>query len=212
MNSFQNYIDNLIVQFKQPLLGADVQFEMAHVKRDKTNYKDLPKSNYRESAVLIFIYPENNKPTFVLIQRPSYNGYHSAQIALPGGKTEPHDIDLEATAIREFKEETGCVTTPVIIGKCTPLYIPVSNFIVHPFVGYLLEKPTFNHDTREVEQLIYCSIETLLNPSIIKETVVNPAPNLQLKTPYFDIENKIVWGATAMILNEFKEMVKLSIR
>lgn len=212
MNSFQQFISKLQQEFMTPLPGETVQFEMAHVKRESVNWKTLDSNQYRVSAVLLCIFPnENNVPHFLLLERPTYDGHHSGQIALPGGKAELYDVNEEATAMREFKEETGCEESPIIIGKCTPLFIPVSKFIVHPYVGYLNTKPTFNYDTHEVEQLLPCSIETLLNPNIVKKTTVNPMPNVAFKTPYFDIENKIVWGATAMILNEFKAVVNSAI-
>jgi 8-oxo-dGTP pyrophosphatase MutT (NUDIX family) len=206
---FSLFIHNLTKQLSMPLPGEAVQFEMAHVKRETVNWKELHSTEYKVSAVLLVIFPnEKNEPSFLLIKRPTYEGHHSGQMALPGGKAEFYDANEEATAMREFKEETGCTETPIIIGKCTPIFIPVSKFIVHPFVGYMHKKPTFNYDVREVEQLIECPMSTLLNPTIVKETMVNPLPNITFKTPYFDIENNIVWGATAMILNEFKTIAQ----
>ena len=200
------FISQLTEQLKKPLPGEEVQFEMAHLKRERL--VDTSHQSYKESAVLIFLYPNNvNAYEFVLIERPTYDGHHSAQMALPGGKKEAADIDLKATALREFKEETGCVETPVIIGSLTALSIPVSQYIVYPFIAYLTIKPTFFPDEKEVKQLITVPLNELLNPSIIKETIVKPTEFLSLKTPYFDIQQKIVWGATAMILNEFKAIL-----
>ena len=205
MDSFLLFVEQLSNQLQKTLPGEAVQFEMAHAERERIFYENLQEEDYKVSAVLIFIYPNNqNNPSFLLIERPTYDGHHSAQIALPGGKAELFDFDIKATALREFGEETGCVETPIVIGKLTPVYIPVSKFVVHPFVAYLNHKPNFNPDTREVAQLIECPISTLVNKGIVKETIVTPIKNVSFKTPYFDIENKIVWGATAMILNEFK--------
>ncbi len=202
---FSSFIDQLKIQLTLALPGEEVQFEMAHVNREKKSLKKENLNHFKISAVLLFIYPdENNAPSFILIQRPAYDGFHSSQIGLPGGKLEPIDNDIASAALREFKEEIGCEEVPNLIGECSEIFIPVSNFIVHPFVGYLDYKPIFKPDEREVAEIIECKIETLLNPEIIKETIVKPHPTLSFKTPYFEIENKVVWGATAMILNEFK--------
>ena len=202
---FQLFIDNLKTNLQKPLPGEEAQFEMAHVKREKLADLFAEYKNYRASAVLILLYPnEQNQTSVLLIERMAYNGHHSGQIAFPGGKVEPGDIDLQATALREFFEETGSDAIPTVIGKLTPVYIPVSKFMVQPFVSYVEEKPNFTASAYEVNELIEWEIDHLLNPDIIKETTLEPTPGLKLKTPYFDVKGKVLWGATAMMLNELK--------
>ena len=206
---FEEFISNLKTNLQKPLPGEEVQFEMAHVKREKLADLFADYKNYRPSAVLILLYPnEQQQISVLLIERMTYDGHHSGQIALPGGKAESADIDLEATALREFFEETGSDTTPTVIGKLTPVYIPVSKFMVQPFVAYVTQKPNFSASAYEVNALIEWEINQLLNPEIIKETTIEPAPGLKLKTPYFDVQGKVLWGATAMMLNELKWMLK----
>lgn len=206
---FGEFITNLKIKLQQPLPGMDAQFEMAHVKREKI-FENTPDARvYRPSAVLIVTYPnELNEPIVLLIERVTYDGVHSGQIALPGGKADPEDIDLKATALREFFEETGSDATPEIIGALTPVYIPVSKFVVHPFVGYLTARPHFTKSEREVQELIEWPLAELVLPETVKQTVVEPMPGFKLTTPYFDIKEKVLWGATAMIMNELKWVLK----
>ncbi len=206
---FQLFIDNLKTNLQKPLPGVEAQFEMAHVKREKVLTNSYESQNYRPSAVLILLFPNEQKQTSVLlIERMTYNGHHSGQIAFPGGKVEPNDIDLQATALREFFEETGSDATPTVIGKLTPVYIPVSKFMVQPFVSYVEQKPNFSASAYEVNELIEWEINHLLNPDIVKETTIEPTPGYKLKTPYFDVQGKVLWGATAMMLNELKWVLK----
>lgn len=202
---FDNFIKTLRTNLLKPLPGNTVQFEMAHVNRERieNTYSNL--IDYRQSAVLILLYPNNQNTTCVLlIERSTYNGHHSGQIALPGGKAELNDKDLEETALREFFEETGSESKPKVIGKLTPVYIPVSKFMVQPFVAYINHPPNFSPNTFEVNELIEWEIQDLLNPANVKETIIEPQAGIKIKTPYFDVNGKVLWGATAMMLNELK--------
>jgi 8-oxo-dGTP pyrophosphatase MutT (NUDIX family) len=205
---FEEFITNLKTNLQKPLPGEAVQFEMAHVKREKLADLLADYKNYRPSAVLILLYPNEQQHTSILlIERMTYDGHHSGQIALPGGKAEPADVDLQATALREFFEETGSDITPTFIGKLTPVYIPVSKFMVQPFVAYVDQKPNFTASVYEVSELIEWEMNELLNPEVVKQTIIEPTPGFKLKTPYFDIQGKVLWGATAMMLNELKKII-----
>ncbi len=206
---FEEFIANLKLKLQQPLPGQHAQFEMAPAKRERINPQSIEYSAYRPSAVLILLYPnEHGETILLLIERMTYEGHHSGQIALPGGKSELTDADLEATALREFFEETGSNQTPQIIGKLTPVFIPVSKFSVQPFVAYLPQRPKFEINKREVEQLIEWPFTNFISAETIKQTTIEPTPGLKLITPYFDVQEKILWGATAMIMNELKWVLK----
>lgn len=206
---FNQIIIDLKIKLQQPLPGMQAQFEMAHVNRERVRFKQAEASEYKPSAVLVLLYPnEENDTVLLLIERPIYEGYHSGQIALPGGKAEPHETDLIETAMREFFEETGCNQTPEVIGKLSPIFIPVSKFMVQPYVAYLEQKPLFAHNENEVSQLLEWKIQDLLNPATIKETTIEVREGVKFKTPYFDVQHKILWGATAMMLNELKWVLK----
>jgi 8-oxo-dGTP pyrophosphatase MutT (NUDIX family) len=166
-------------------------------------------SQPRNSAVMMLFYPKEGKTHFVLIQRNSYPGVHSAQISFPGGKQEPEDIDLAHTALRETYEEIGVMTREIeIIMPFTQLYIPPSNFLVYPFLAIAQKQPQFIPNPAEVEKIIEVPLASLLDDAIIVNTAVNASYRNNITVPAFKIDNHIVWGATAMILSELKETIK----
>tara|TARA_Y100001937_G_scaffold48826_1_gene68031 strand:+ start:63354 stop:64205 length:852 start_codon:yes stop_codon:yes gene_type:complete len=141
---------------------------------------------------------------FPLILRPGNQGPHSGQIALPGGKREP-DESLTETAIRETEEEIGLDGREIqVLGKLTPLYIPVSGFAVHPFVGWFSGKPDFKRDPLEVDEILFYDLQRLSSPEF--RTVYDFRYNGQeFQSPGFRLSERIIWGATAMILMELTE-------
>lgn len=146
---------------------------------------------------------------FPLIQRPDYGGVHGGQIGLPGGKEEPQDQDRIATAIRETGEEIGVDPTQIeILGIMTELYVQASNYNVLPVVGYFPHIPEYVPDPQEVSDVIECGLDELLNEDIMKEKELIIRKNLKIQAPYFEIDGRTVWGATAMMLSEFKTILK----
>ena len=145
----------------------------------------------------------------ILIQRPQYDGTHGGQVSFPGGKVDKVDDNLEATARRESFEEINLpFSAGELIGELSAVYIPVSNFMVQPFVFYIEELPELIPDEREVEDILHFDIELLRDDSILKKTDMTISKGfVQKNVPYFSIENKIVWGATSMILAEMKEVL-----
>lgn len=206
---FSLFIEELRNKLQLDLPGEEAQYKMAHVRRERFSQHLTDIENYRASAVLVLLYPNHNNETVILlIERPEYDGYHSGQIAFPGGKAEPDDTDLSHTALREFFEETGSSHHPNLIGKLTPVYIPVSKFMVQPYIAFLESKPDFSPDTKEVQQLIELRVDDLLNPITIKETEVSASSGVKFRTPYFDVNGKVLWGATAMMLSELKQILE----
>jgi 8-oxo-dGTP pyrophosphatase MutT (NUDIX family) len=142
------------------------------------------------------------------MQRPDYNGVHSGQISFPGGKKEPEDNDLIQTALRETYEETGVDPAKTeIIGRLTPLFIPVSNIIVNPVVGWTNERPILNHKSEEVLFLIEADLKIFLDPSVVKTKPVKISGEM-LEVKYYDYEENTIWGATAMILHELLVIIR----
>lgn len=195
-------------RIQEPLPGIDVQYQMAPFTREKIDIsKDTPKDAI-SSAVLLLIYKQNDSLFIPLTKRQEYPGKHSGQISFPGGKFEPEDIVTSFTAQRETKEELGFNYDIDIIGSLTPLYIPVSSFIVEPFIGLIEEdNPRFNPDSREVAEMIPLNLESLRNNEVQVLSKIIEVRDYKIKAPYFDIKGEVVWGATAMILNEFKALI-----
>ena len=146
---------------------------------------------------------------FVLIKRNRYEGIHSGQISLPGGKFQTLDSTDWNTAIREASEEVGLTKDMVVkIREITKVYIPPSNFIVSPFLSYSNEKPFFKPQKDEVDQIIETSLKTLLNPNSLIKRKISTSYIKDVLVPGYFLEGVFVWGATAMILSEFRELFK----
>lgn len=200
----ESFVNKLKIALTEPLPGASVQFRLAPESRPNVYTSE----NKIDAGVLLLLYPDEKKEmNLVFMKRPSYDGYHSGQISFPGGKFEETDNSFEHTALRETYEEIGVIPDSIkVLGHLSNLYIPVSNFLVYPFVGYVNCKPIFKLDKHEVEYVIEANIQTLTLKKI--ETTTLYHNNKGFKVPYFNIQNEIVWGATAMILNEFVEVLK----
>ena len=162
-----------------------------------------------KAAVMMLFYPKNNSTHLVLIVRNSYEGVHSAQIAFPGGKCEFEDENFACTALRETHEEIGIRPDKIeILKPFTELYIPPSNFMVHPFLGICKEEPVFIPQPSEVAHIIELPLTTFLNAAIVVDEKLSTSYADNISVPAFKIEEYIVWGATAMMLNELKEVLK----
>ena len=163
-------------------------------------------SEFKESAILILLYPKSGRWNTVFMKRNQYDGPHSGQISFPGGKKDIQDRTLLQTALRETYEETGFdASYAVIAGELSPLQIPISGFMVHPFIAVIDHEPSFNPDKNEVDYLIEVSLSELVTASAVKKQNML-IRNTELQVPYFDVRHEIIWGATAMILSEFLQL------
>lgn len=169
---------------------------------------DVP-TTAKKAAVLLLLYPgvSDGEQQLVLIKRIDQNraDHHRGQISLPGGRYEPLDEDLSFTALREANEEVGVHQHNVeLIGSLTNLYVPVSNYLIHPYLGVTTEKPIFKAQPSEVSEIIETPLHLLQDPAVRKiGEILTPSQYVLKDVPYFDIFGHVVWGATAMILNEF---------
>lgn len=203
-------ITKLAAQFQSPLFqlpGISSQKTMA--PNGRMEYAQQYAGEYQESAVMILLYPDkNNEAHTVFFERKTSNSVHSGQISLPGGRYEESDKNLMQTAIRETKEEIGVeVEAAKIIGRMTVLEVPVSGFKITPVIAYTEKVPTFIAEQAEVERIIPISIDDLL-ASNIQHASFPTIHNMKVKAPYYAIGNDQLWGATSMIIAEFKELMK----
>ena len=158
----------------------------------------------KESAVLLLIYDDGGEWKFPLIQRPTYEGAHSGQVSLPGGKYEETDTDLIDTAKRETFEEIGVKPEIInVLGELSELYVPPSNFNIKPVVGMACDKLDLVIDQREVEEVYHVTVGDLLDKNLRVQRDIKVGANVRINVPCFDFGQTIVWGATAMILSEF---------
>ncbi|MEY3075519.1 MAG: hypothetical protein RJB25_1161 [Bacteroidota bacterium] len=200
--------DWLLSCFEKELPGEDAhapykryrqQFEKSHAEKLR-----------RPAAVAIHLYLKNAAWHFILIERSTYNGQHSGQMAFPGGKPDPTDPHLEYTARRESREEIGIpIDQGQHIGTLSNVWIPVSGFEVSPFVFLHDEAPLLQPDPREVQHIEEVALKDLLNDSSLTlKDIEIPGGQVLEAHPCFLLNNKIVWGATALMLNEVRMLLK----
>ncbi|MDT0295678.1 NUDIX hydrolase [Mesonia ostreae] len=196
---------------KIDLFGEKAHMEMSPNFRTKELRElDVVKKNPRKAAVLALFYPnKNNETHIVLILRKTYKGVHSAQIGFPGGKIELTDKDLKDTAIRETYEEVGVRPENInILKTLTKIYIPPSNFWVHPFIGITNHTPNFVRQETEVERILEVKLEDFLNDSSLVQKRLSTSYATDVDVPAFLLNGHVVWGATAMMLSEVKMVLK----
>ncbi len=171
-------------------------------------------ANARLSAVMCLIYPAGNNWQVLLMRRREDGHAHSGQVSFPGGKHEPEDETLLMTALRETQEEVGIDPVHIdVLGPLSPLYIPVSNFHVFPFVGFARTRPTVSLSVDEVSYIIEAPLAWLTDDNNkITTNVTSPAvPGLIRNVKAYQLaDGGIVWGATAMMLSEFEILLKES--
>ncbi|MEG1230190.1 MAG: CoA pyrophosphatase [Flavobacterium sp.] len=208
---FQDFL-----KFVPNLIPIELPAELAHMKMapkerlEALKNSNLEAKNPRIAAVMMLLYPKKDKTHLVLIVRNAYNGVHSSQIAFPGGKYENTDLDFRETALRETHEEIGVSPDKIeVIKDFTPMYIPPSNFLVHPFLGISNEELSFYPDIREVAAIIELPLSVFLSDEIIIEATLSTSYANDVLVPAFNIQNHIVWGATAMILSELRDVLKI---
>jgi 8-oxo-dGTP pyrophosphatase MutT (NUDIX family) len=149
------------------------------------------------------IYPRNGVPHVVFTRRTETLARHQGQISLPGGSRDPDDPTLEATALRETEEEIGIPTRDVEVwGRVADVYIPVSDFLIAPYVGALSYEPIFEINTAEVAHVIEVPVHVLRDPSIFREEDRELSGNIR-RIQVYEYGPYEIWGATARVIELF---------
>ena len=194
-------------------LKGDLPGQSAHLKMASRLRLDEIKLSYDtsravHSSVLILLYPKKEIPHTVFILRQTYDGVHSGQVSFPGGRAEKGDSTPIDTALREASEEVNIDPAAVeVLGTLSEMYIPPSNYLVLPVVGFTAQPPDFVPETVEVAEIIESDLGFLFDQSRQKKTVLT-IRGTEIEAPYYDVQGKIVWGATAMILSELRHVIK----
>ena len=199
----------------RPLPGLDAQLKMAPSPRIGWDPLKFPEGA-RNGAALLLVYPTFAEATvgrphddtllLALTVRGSGLRNHTGQVSLPGGGVDEGET-FEQAAVREANEEIGIDPATVeLLGRLTPLHIPVSGFLLHPIVGFTSMRPAFQRAEWEVARIIEAPVSALSDPAVMKREIRTrtvKGQSIDVEVPYFDIDGERVWGATAMVLAEF---------
>ena len=207
---------NIFLKSVPKIENLELPGEVSQIKMSPPYRLELMEQNRvlmktaKQAAVLALFYPnKHNETHLILILRKTYKGVHSAQVGFPGGKLEEDDTDLQMAALRETYEEVGVpMDTINVLKRMTPMYIPPSNFTVHPFFGMTHSIPNFIKQDDEVEDLIEVSLSHFLDESTVIQTSVPTSYEVNVEVPAFKLNDHVVWGATAMMLSEIKDLIK----
>ncbi|ANW96360.1 hypothetical protein AXE80_08750 [Wenyingzhuangia fucanilytica] len=204
-----NYLCNNLDQLvKMSLPGIDAHKNLSPLQRPLFTKYNIP-NTAKKAGVLVLLYPNQDQETTILLtKRAQYKGTHSNQISFPGGKKNPEDMDLETTAIRETFEEVGLPQIDIEVHKkLSPIYIPPSNFEVDAYLATIPYTPVFTKNY-EVEEIIHLPTEALLDPNNLTTFKTSTSYANNIDVPCFMFKEHCIWGATAMILSEVKEVLK----
>ena len=207
-NAFLNSISK-IENIELP--AQDSQFKMAPpFRHELINSSSKQMKTAKRAGVLAMFYPDIDLQTkLILIHRKTYKGVHSAQIGFPGGKIESEDSSLEETAIRETFEEVGVEKHKIeVLKQLTEIYIPPSNYFVQPYFGICKSTPNFLKQDEEVEDILEVALHHFLDEESVTNSIVDTSYNLKVDVPAFKLNGYVVWGATAMMLSEIKDLLK----
>lgn len=208
--NFETFIKSISKIKNLNLPGETSQFKLSPpFRKDLVEENKAKMKHAKQAGVMALFYPKNSETYLILILRKTYKGVHSAQVGFPGGRFEDSDTNIQETALRETFEEVGVpIDTVKVLKPMTPLYIPPSNFTVAPFLGITEATPDFIKQDDEVEDIIEVKLTDLLDDTNVSNVSVMTSYKLELEVPAFILNGHVVWGATAMMLSELKDLLK----
>ena len=205
----EKFVYDLKESLSGELPGLSSQLKMVPEARRREIEGRRSAGDAQKAAVLICLYPDGDgEIKLVLIRRNEYDGVHSGQISFPGGRYEEGDNNLMHTALREAHEETNIRMDEVeVLGNISPVYIPPSNFYVEVVVAWAKQKPKLKPDPSEVAEILNIPLKAFLDPGNIKQKDIPHRQFNIIDVPCFYIQGHIIWGATAMMLAEFADII-----
>ncbi|MBI3217938.1 MAG: CoA pyrophosphatase [Bacteroidetes bacterium] len=201
-------LDRLHQRLQQPLPGAEAHEPLRATPTGLIKPKFDHSLPPKPGSVMILLYPDGEQIKFPLTKRHEYLGAHSGQVSLPGGKAEPGETAIE-TALRETEEEIGVRSDQIkVIGQLSQFFVMPSNFMVVPVIGFVQTRPLYQAQESEVVRIIEGNLTDLIQPNAIRTKEILAAKVYPMLAPHFEIEGEVVWGATAMMLNELRVIVQ----
>lgn len=159
----------------------------------------------REAAVLVPVYRDaDGELRIVLVVRADDGGLHGGQLGLPGGKPEPGDADLRATALREAEEEVGLAREAVeVVAELSPLETQRTGWRVHPFLARIASDTTWRLQEAEIVGILTPAARALADPEGRERL---PFTSIRFPEPFYvdgiDVEGHVLWGMTLRLLDE----------
>ena len=195
----------LVAAMAGPLPGIAGQTRLA--PRPRIGWRpEVTPDGCRHGGGLLLVYPRSDAAHVALTLREEGLQNHAGQVSLPGGAVEEGE-SLDRAALREAEEEIGVDPREVrLLGALSPLHVPVSQFVLHPWVGVAERRPEFRPDATEVARILEVPLAELADPSrLAVET--RRYSDQDVRVPFFRVEGEKVWGATAMVLAEFLDLL-----
>jgi len=201
------FITDLADRLSRSLPGKSAHARMSPLPE---RLNEIPADDHSVASVMILLMGEDKEMFFPLIKRNpvSKNDPHKGQVSLPGGRREESDYNMIFTALRETQEEIGIPAADIkIVGALSELYIPVSKNLVHPYIGWYQGNADFVLQETEVFDILRCPVSNLLKKDLHTEKQLETSYATSILVPGFELEDAWIWGATAMILEEFRELI-----
>jgi 8-oxo-dGTP pyrophosphatase MutT (NUDIX family) len=206
-------IENLKAELQKPLPGEEAQYRMAPSYRPRMKPEEITANNPRLGGVMVLLYESDGWLKTVFTKRREYEGVHSGQMSFPGGKKEEGDSNLIETALRETNEEIGIDKHKIeVLGKLSELYIPPSNFLVHPSVGFVGTMEAFKPQDEEVAEIVEIPLDFFLDErNVHLQTEIKLYNGSIVRAPAFIYKSHVIWGATAIMLSEFSYILEKAV-